>query len=138
MYFCRNYFTESKTDFFSQQLVWLECPTNPCLKLYDIMAISKLAHSYGNILVAMDNSMMTPYFQRPLELGVDIVVYSVGKYISGHSDVIMGSAVMNDDKLYEHLSNVLGRMLLDNTDVSYDKFEEYSHDVKLSGYDYKK
>lgn len=74
------------------------------MKLYDIEAISKLVHSYRNIMVAVDNSMMTPYLQRPLELGADIAVYSVGKYISGHSDVIMGAAVFNDDKLYERLS----------------------------------
>ncbi|XP_031622765.1 cystathionine gamma-lyase [Contarinia nasturtii] len=85
------------------RLVWIETPTNPCMKVLDIEAISKLAHSYENIIVVVDNTFITSYFQRPLELGADIVAYSVSKYMNGHSDVIMGAAVVNDDNLYERL-----------------------------------
>lgn len=84
-------------------MIWIETPTNPCMKVLDIEAICKLAHSYENIFVVVDNTFATPYFQRPLELGADIVAYSVSKYLNGHSDVIMGAAVLNNDKLYECL-----------------------------------
>lgn len=73
------------------------------MKVLDIEAISKLAHSYENVIVAVDNTFITSYFQRPLELGADIVVYSVSKYLNGHSDVIMGAVVVNNDELYERL-----------------------------------
>lgn len=84
-------------------MIWIETPTNPCMKVLDIEAVSKLAKSHKNIIVAVDNTFITSYFQRPLELGADIVVYSVSKYLNGHSDVIMGAIVVNDDKLYEEL-----------------------------------
>lgn len=84
-------------------MIWIETPTNPCMKVLDIEAVSKLAHSHKNIIVAVDNTFITSYFQRPLELGADIVVYSVSKYLNGHSDVIMGAIVVNDDDLYERL-----------------------------------
>lgn len=84
-------------------MIWIETPTNPCMKVLDIEAITKLAHSYENIFVVVDNTFATPYFQRPLELGADIVAYSVSKYLNGHSDVIMGAAVINDEQLYERL-----------------------------------
>lgn len=84
-------------------MIWIETPTNPCMKVLDIEAVSKLAHSHENIIVAVDNTFITSYFQRPLELGADIVVYSVSKYLNGHSDVIMGAIVVNDDDLYERL-----------------------------------
>lgn len=73
------------------------------MKVLDIEAISKLAHSFGNIIVVVDNTFMTSYFQRPLELGADIVAYSISKYMNGHSDVIMGATITNDDQLYERL-----------------------------------
>lgn len=92
------------------KLVWLETPTNPTLKLADIAAIAKLAKQ-KNILVAVDNTFMSPYFQKPLELGADIVVHSATKYIGGHSDMVGGVAVVNDKALAERmafLSNSMG------------------------------
>ncbi|MCC2679291.1 MAG: cystathionine gamma-lyase [Pseudobdellovibrio sp.] len=84
------------------KMVWLETPTNPTLKLVDIAAIAKIAKQ-KNILVAVDNTFMSPYFQRPLELGADIVVHSATKYIGGHSDMISGVAVVNDAAIAERL-----------------------------------
>lgn len=73
------------------------------MKVLDIEAISKLAHSHENIIVVVDNTFITSYFQRPLELGADIVAYSISKYMNGHSDIIMGATVTNDEQLYERL-----------------------------------
>ncbi|CAG8434371.1 1973_t:CDS:2 [Ambispora gerdemannii] len=84
------------------KLVWVETPTNPTLRLTDIREIARLAHFHGAILV-VDNTFMSPYFQNPLELGADIVVHSVTKYINGHSDVIMGIAVTNNPEINESL-----------------------------------
>jgi cystathionine gamma-lyase len=92
------------------KLVWLETPTNPTLKISDIKRSAEVAHKHGAILV-VDNTFMSPYFQRPLDLGADISVHSVTKYINGHSDVVMGVAVMKDDALYaklKYLQNSLG------------------------------
>jgi cystathionine gamma-lyase len=92
------------------KMVWLETPTNPTLKLTDISAICKIAKA-KNILVAVDNTFMSPYFQRPLELGADLVVHSATKYIGGHSDMVGGVAVTNDGKIAERmafLSNSMG------------------------------
>lgn len=92
------------------KMLWLETPTNPMLKLVDIAALVKKAHA-RNILVAVDNTFMSPYFQRPLELGADLVVHSSTKYINGHSDVVGGVIVVNDDALRERLfflSNAMG------------------------------
>jgi cystathionine gamma-lyase len=80
------------------RLVWLESPTNPLLKLVDIEAISEIAHARG-VKVAVDNTFMTPVFQRPLALGADIVVHSMTKYINGHSDVVAGVVVTDDEEL---------------------------------------
>lgn len=66
-------------------MIWLETPTNPLMKVLDIEAISKIAHSHKNIIVVVDNTFITSYFQRPLELGADIVAYSVSKYLNGKS-----------------------------------------------------
>jgi cystathionine gamma-lyase len=85
------------------RIVWVESPTNPLLKLVDIEAVSKLAHSRQALLV-VDNTFMSPYFQRPLSLGADIVVHSATKYLGGHSDVIGGTLVVNRDDLFERLS----------------------------------
>jgi cystathionine beta-lyase/cystathionine gamma-synthase len=84
------------------RLIWLETPTNPLLKLADIRAITGLARPRG-ILTAVDNTFASPYFQRPLELGADIVHYSTTKYMGGHSDAVGGALVVNDDELYAQL-----------------------------------
>jgi len=84
------------------KLIWLETPTNPMLKLADIAAISQFAQPRG-ILTAVDNTFASPYFQRPLELGADIVHYSTTKYIGGHSDVVGGALVMTNEELYQKL-----------------------------------
>ena len=92
------------------KLVWLETPTNPTLKLVDIKKIAAIAKAKG-ILVAVDNTFMSPYFQRPLELGADIVVHSATKYIGGHSDGVGGIAVTSRQDLAEKLqflSNSMG------------------------------
>lgn len=87
----------------STKLVWLETPTNPTLKLVDIQKISAMAKKH-NVMVAVDNTFMSPYFQRPLELGADIVVHSATKYIGGHSDVVGGIAVTSRDDIAERLA----------------------------------
>lgn len=84
-------------------MIWMESPTNPSLRIIDIAAIAKLAHFHPNIIVVIDNTFMSPYFQRPLDLGVDIVCYSISKYLNGHGDVIMGAATLNDDNLHKRL-----------------------------------
>lgn len=84
------------------KLLWLETPTNPTLKIIDIEACAALAKKHG-ILTVVDNTFASPYLQRPLELGADIVMHSVTKYLGGHSDVIMGALVLNDDDLAEKL-----------------------------------
>ncbi len=92
------------------KMVWLETPTNPTLKLADIETIAKIAHQKG-ILVVVDNTFMSPYFQRPLDLGADIVVHSATKYIGGHSDMVGGIAVTNKADIAERLaflSNSMG------------------------------
>ena len=92
------------------KLIWLESPTNPLLKVCDIAAISEIAHRH-NLLVIVDNTFLSPYFQNPILLGADIVCHSVTKYIGGHSDVIGGAIMLNDEKLYEKLKfnqNALG------------------------------
>ena len=83
----------------STKLVWIESPTNPRLLVYDIAAISRLAHSRG-ALVVVDNTFATPCFQQPFELGVDIVVHSVTKYLAGHSDLIQGAALAQDSAVF--------------------------------------
>ncbi len=84
------------------KLVWVETPTNPLMKLADIAAIAKITKS-KNILFAVDNTFATPYLQRPLDLGADIVMHSATKYLSGHSDVIAGALIVKDEKLGEQL-----------------------------------
>ncbi|MBV9027118.1 MAG: cystathionine gamma-synthase [Candidatus Eremiobacteraeota bacterium] len=83
------------------KLFWLETPTNPLLKIADIAAIAALRT--GEQLVVVDNTFATPYFQRPLSLGADVVVHSTTKYIGGHSDVVGGVAVTNDLALYDRI-----------------------------------
>ncbi|XP_038208238.1 cystathionine gamma-lyase [Zerene cesonia] len=86
------------------KMLWIETPTNPLLKVIDLDVVTKLAKSYNqDIIVVIDNTFLTPYLQRPLDFGVDIVMYSITKYMNGHSDVIMGAAVVNDDDLADRL-----------------------------------
>ncbi len=92
------------------KLLWIESPTNPMLKIFDIAALSQLARS-KKILSVVDNTFMSPYFQRPLDLGADLVMHSITKYMNGHSDVVGGVLIMNDSKLYEelkYLQNAVG------------------------------
>jgi cystathionine beta-lyase/cystathionine gamma-synthase len=84
------------------RLVWLESPTNPLLNVIDIEAAAKAAHDVGAIVV-VDNTFATPYLQRPLELGADIVLHSTTKYIGGHSDLVGGFVATNDPTIAERL-----------------------------------
>jgi len=85
------------------KLVWIESPTNPLLKVIDIQAVCELVRRVQpKALIVVDNTFMTPYFQRPLALGADIVVHSITKYLNGHVDVVMGCTMTSDDKLNEH------------------------------------
>ncbi len=86
----------------STKLIWLESPTNPMLKISDIKAICDLAHNRG-IPVVVDNTFMSPYFQNPLDLGADLVIHSTTKFINGHSDVVGGVVITNDDTVAERL-----------------------------------
>jgi cystathionine gamma-lyase len=82
--------------------VWIETPTNPLLKLVDIAAVVERAKAHG-LIVIVDNTFMSPYFQSPLALGADVVVHSCTKYLGGHSDVVMGVVMTNDDEAAERL-----------------------------------
>lgn len=84
------------------KLIWVETPTNPLMKIADIAAICKLAKG-KNILVAVDNTFASPYLQRPLDLGADIVMHSATKYLGGHSDVVAGALVVKNEELAEKL-----------------------------------
>ncbi|GAA4026074.1 cystathionine gamma-synthase [Hymenobacter glaciei] len=85
------------------KLIWVETPTNPLLNVIDIAAASAVAKECGALL-AVDNTFSTPYLQTPMDLGADIVMYSLTKYMAGHSDTVMGALVVNDDELHERLS----------------------------------
>jgi cystathionine gamma-lyase len=85
------------------KLMWLETPSNPLMRIIDIQACTTIAKKHG-ITVAVDNTFASPYLQNPLELGADIVMHSVTKYLGGHSDVIMGALVVNDEKLQNELA----------------------------------
>ena len=87
------------------KLIWAETPTNPMMNIIDIKEICDLAHQ-NNIMVGVDNTCATPYLQNPLELGADVVMHSVTKYLGGHSDVIMGALVTNDDKIAEEIYRI--------------------------------
>ena len=84
------------------KMVWVETPTNPLMKLADIQEIAKITKS-KNILFAVDNTFATPYLQKPLDLGADIVMHSATKYLGGHSDVIAGALIVKDEVLGEQL-----------------------------------
>ena len=101
--------TEPKNieSFFQEntKMIWIESPTNPLLKLVDIKKVSELTRSQNkNIKIVVDNTFMSPYFQRPLELGADIVVHSSTKFINGHSDIVGGGIVVKDSKIGEDLA----------------------------------
>ena len=85
------------------RLVWAETPTNPMLKICDLTALAEVCRKAG-VLSVCDNTFATPFFQRPLELGIDLVAHSMTKYLNGHSDVIAGALVMRDDALHEKLA----------------------------------
>ena len=84
------------------KLVWVETPTNPLMKLADIEAIARITKQH-NLLFAVDNTFATPYLQKPLDLGADIVMHSATKYLGGHSDVIAGALIIKDKALAEEL-----------------------------------
>lgn len=85
-------------------MVWVETPTNPTLKLIDIVGVVTLAKQHNpNIVVVVDNTFASSYFQNPLGLGADIVMHSLTKYMNGHSDVIMGATMLNNDDLYKRM-----------------------------------
>ena len=87
------------------KLIWVETPTNPMMNIIDIKAVADLAKPKG-IVVGVDNTFATPYLQTPLDLGADIVMHSVTKYLGGHSDVVMGALVVNDDKLAKEMYRI--------------------------------
>ena len=86
------------------KLIWVETPTNPMMNIVDIKAMVKLAREHEGVKVAVDNTFATPYLQQPLELGADLVMHSVTKYIGGHSDVVMGALITNDQTWAEELA----------------------------------
>ncbi|CAL2089333.1 Cystathionine beta-lyase [Tenacibaculum sp. 190524A02b] len=87
------------------KLIWIETPTNPLMKIADIEAITKeVKEVNSNILIAVDNTFATPYLQRPLDLGVDIVMHSATKYLGGHSDLVMGALMVNSEVLAKELN----------------------------------
>jgi cystathionine gamma-lyase len=89
----------------STRLVWLETPTNPFLRVTDIHAVAEIVHAHDNKpLLVVDNTFATPYLQRPLELGADIVVHSMTKYLGGHSDVVAGAVIVKDQELAQQLA----------------------------------
>jgi cystathionine gamma-lyase/cystathionine beta-lyase/cystathionine gamma-lyase/homocysteine desulfhydrase len=95
------------------RLLYIETPTNPVMEITDIAAAARLAHEHGALL-AVDNTFMSPYFQRPLELGADIVIHSTTKYLNGHSDGVGGAVILNDVELATRLKfiqNAAGAIL---------------------------
>lgn len=92
------------------RMVWIESPTNPLMKLVDIAAVARRAHAHGALLM-VDNTFLSPYFQRPIALGADLVLHSTTKYVNGHSDLVGGLVVTDDEALAERLaflSNTIG------------------------------
>ncbi|SFN68359.1 cystathionine beta-lyase [Algoriphagus ornithinivorans] len=84
------------------KMIWAETPTNPMMNIVDLRALSKLAKG-NNLLLGVDNTFASPFLQNPLDLGADIVMHSVTKYLGGHSDVVMGALVVNEDELAQRL-----------------------------------
>ena len=87
------------------RLIWVETPTNPMMNIIDIKAVSKVAKA-NNIKLAVDNTFATPYLQNPLDLGADVVMHSVTKYLGGHSDVVMGALICNDEKIAQEMYRI--------------------------------
>ncbi|PCJ23412.1 MAG: cystathionine gamma-synthase [Flavobacteriales bacterium] len=87
------------------KLIWVETPTNPMMNIIDIEAVSKIAKA-NNCLLAVDNTFATPYLQTPLDLGADVVMHSVTKYLGGHSDVVMGALICNDEELANEIYRI--------------------------------
>ncbi len=85
------------------KLIWVETPTNPMMNVVDIAAVAQLAKK-NNLCLAVDNTFASPYLQQPLNFGADIVMHSATKYLAGHSDVVLGSLVVNDDDLHQRLA----------------------------------
>jgi cystathionine gamma-lyase len=97
----------------STKLVWVETPTNPMLKLVDIAAVARVCKAKG-VMLAVDNTFMTPYLQRPLDLGADVVAHSMTKYLNGHSDVVGGALIFKDAGLRDRvafLQNAVGAVI---------------------------
>lgn len=88
------------------KLIWAETPTNPTMQIIDIEALSIIAKQ-NNLIMVADNTFASPYLQNPLDLGADIVMHSVTKYLGGHSDVVMGALITNDEKLHQQLYFIL-------------------------------
>jgi cystathionine gamma-lyase len=86
------------------KIVWMETPTNPLMKVLDVKAIADVVHKKSEAYLVVDNTFLTSYFQRPLELGADVVMYSLNKFMNGHHDVVMGAVTTNDEKIYENLN----------------------------------
>ena len=84
------------------KLVWIETPTNPTMQIIDIEGVAKITKE-KNLILTVDNTFASPYLQNPIDLGADIVMHSVTKYIGGHSDVVMGALVTSDERLYKDL-----------------------------------
>ncbi|KFM65374.1 Cystathionine gamma-lyase, partial [Stegodyphus mimosarum] len=85
------------------KMIWIETPTNPTMKMVDIEEVCKLLKHYPSIISVVDNTFMSPYFQKPLTLGADIVMHSLTKYMNGHSDVVMGAIATNNDEIYKQM-----------------------------------
>jgi cystathionine gamma-lyase len=129
----------------STKMVWIETPTNPLLKLCDIADVARVCKERGLIL-AVDNTFMTPFNQRPLELGADLVCHSTTKYLNGHSDVVGGAVVTNRDDLHEQLAflqNAVGAvpspmdsfLVLRGTKTLHVRMERHEHNARaLAGW----
>ncbi len=124
----------------STKMVWIETPTNPMLKLCDIAAVSKVCKSRG-IMLAVDNTFMTPFNQQPLALGADVVCHSTTKYLNGHSDVVGGAIVTNDSEVHERLQflqNAIGAvpspmdsfLVLRGTKTLHVRMERHEHNAR--------
>ncbi|VEN34968.1 unnamed protein product [Callosobruchus maculatus] len=120
------------------KLIWAENPTNPTLKVVDLCALTKIAKE-RNLLLAVDNTFLSPYLQRPADFGVDLVVNSVTKYMNGHSDVIMGAVCTNSEDLYKKLKFIQERVYikgdLNATHKFIDNLKLFVHAVSLGGYE---
>ncbi|EAZ80867.1 cystathionine gamma-synthase [Algoriphagus machipongonensis] len=95
---------ESITEYINEKtkMIWVETPTNPMMNIIDVAGVAKVAKAH-KVLLAVDNTFASPYLQNPLDQGADIVMHSVTKYLGGHSDVVMGALVLNDDEIADQL-----------------------------------